>query len=153
MDLEILNAMRQVMQEELAPVHHRLGRLEQGLTRIEQRQDKLEQGFARLEQRQDKLEQSFARLEQRQDALEEGQRSIWEKLEEQAEFERGTRILIENVDHNLRLLAEARGADAARIEKIDRIEAALYEVKSDVGVIKKVVTWHSKEISELKKAQ
>lgn len=77
---------------------------------------------------------------------------IKQKQDDQAEYERGTRVLVEDVNRSIRLLAEGHSANAAKLQRLDRIEQTMGEVKSDTEVIKNVVSWHSDAIDHLKKA-
>lgn len=65
---------------------------------------------------------------------------------------RHARVLIEAHDEKLQLLYEAQAETAAKFGQLDRMEKTLNDVKSEAGVIRDIVRFHSSDIATLKKA-
>lgn len=112
--------------------------------------DPIKADIAGLKQSQGELRQTVDALAQLQDGLRRNVDGLKHKQEEQVEFERGTRILLEGMDRNIRLLAEGHQINAEKLRRLDRIEMTLNDVKSEVEVIKHVVSWHSEAILDTK---
>lgn len=136
MDAAELNAIRQLLREELEPVKAQIGSLENKV-------DKLEVRVGRLESRMDKLESRMDRLENRMDGMEAEIGSLSSQILK-------ANIRIENdIIPNLRLLAEGHGMLAETIAHkaaVDRLEERVHTLEFTV---KKV----NEELQQLKKAQ
>lgn len=124
MDKEMLEAISQMMDTKLASVRNEMSQMMDA-----------------------KLEPIRAELAE----VKQGQKALERQQAEQTEFERGTRVLVENVNKNIRLLAEGHSANAAKLQQLDRMESTLNDIKSDTEVLKGIVTWHSEAIDRLKK--
>ena len=74
-DMKLLEAMRQIVKEEIKPINERLDRLEQG-------QEKLAADVHSLQEGQAKLEKSVAKLEQGQEKLAADVRSLQQGQED-----------------------------------------------------------------------
>lgn len=139
MTKEEMQILRDMMREEigaaLQPVNDRLERLEAGQKNLEAGQKNLEAGQKNLEDRQKKLEDGQKKLEDRQ-----------KKLEDEA---RHTRILLEQQEHNISLIAEQYGDVAKKLERVREID----DLRDRVQTLETVVRNHSATLRKLDKAQ
>ena len=130
-DREMLEAIGQLMDTKLEPVYQRMDSM--------QNEMKTMQGEMKTMQGEMKTMQGEIA-------------GIKQKQEEQIQYARETRILLEDTNRKIQTLAEGHGDTVSRLRKLDCMEKTLSDVKSDVEVIKTVVSWHSEDIQQLKKA-
>lgn len=62
---------------------------------------------------------------------------------------RQTRVLVEQQEHNIRLIAEQYTSIATKLERVNEID----ELRDDVRTLKRVVRNHTERLDELSKAQ
>ncbi|MCI8442193.1 MAG: hypothetical protein HFG27_06665 [Provencibacterium sp.] len=123
-DREMLEAIGQLMDTKLEPVY--------------QRMDSMQNEMKTMQGEMKTMQGEIAGIKQKQ--------------EEQIQYARETRILLEDTNRKIQTLAEGHGDTVSRLRKLDCMEKTLSDVKSDVEVIKTVVSWHSEDIQQLKKA-
>lgn len=92
----------------------------------------------------------LAPIVERLDNLEIGQQKLTKRMGSLEEESRQTRVLIESdVRRDIQIIAEQHGDIIERLDKINQID----DLKDRVRNLERVVTAHSADLRELKKAQ
>lgn len=143
-DMQLIAAISQMMDQKL---EEKVGQvIEEVLDR--KLDEKLDKKF------DEKLEPVYQRLDgmdRRLDGMEQRLDRVEKRLDNLEEYSRQTRVLLEDTNQKVRLLAEGQQLLFEKVQRLDKIEETLCNVKSDTEVLKDVVSWHSKDISRLKK--
>ena len=130
-NLELLQAMRQMMEEVVSPIYERLDKMDERLDKIDERFDKMDERFDKMDERLDGIE------------------SRLEKVETLATK---TQITLENdIKPKINLLFEGQITLQNRFSQLDRMEEMLRELRYDVQDLQHIVSWHSNDIRWLKR--
>ena len=136
MTKEEMQLLRDMMKEEigaaLEPVVERLGRVEAGQKQLEAGQKQLEAGQKQLEVGQKQLEA--------------GQESLKEEV-------RHTRMLVEQQDHKISLIAEQYTGIAEKLDKANDRAAQIDDMRDRLRTLETVVMNHTATLKELRKAE
>ncbi|MEG2097788.1 MAG: hypothetical protein RRY65_06450 [Pseudoflavonifractor sp.] len=76
MDQELLQAIGQMMDEKLSPIHHRLDGIDSRLDGIDSRLDSMDSRFDGIDSRLDGIDSRLDGIDSRLEALEEGQAEV-----------------------------------------------------------------------------
>ena len=137
-DQELLQALRTVIKEEVAPLNTRMGSLEIRMDSLDARMDSLDARIDGLDARMDSLGTRMDGLDARVEKLE---RAV---LKVQATQE--IKVL-----PTLSLLAEGHENIVEHIQ--EKIDARADKLQDSIDALNIVVKYHSQDIQELKKAQ
>ncbi len=123
-NMELLQAMRQMMEEIVSPIYERLDRMDERLDKMDERFDKMDERFDKMDERLEKVEALATK----------------------------TQLTIENdISPKIKLLFEGQMSLQNRFAQLDEMERILREVQSDVLVLKNIAFWHSRDIRMLKR--
>ena len=130
-NLELLQAMRQMMEEVVSPIYERLDKMDERLDKMDERFDKMDERFDKMDERLDGIE------------------SRLEKVETLATK---TQVTLENdIKPKINLLFEGQITLQNRFSQLDRMEEMLRELRYDVQDLQHIVSWHSNDIRWLKR--
>ena len=128
---ELLLAMRQMLEETVAPINKRLDNMDKRLDNMDKRLDNMDKRLDNMDKRLDDLDR---------------------KVDEAKTLATKTQLTIENeIAPKIKILFEGQLVLQSRFAQIDRMERILEEVRSDVQTLKAVVSWHSTDIRALKR--
>lgn len=123
-NMELLQAMRQMMEEVVSPIYERLDRMDERLDKMDERLDRMDERFDKMDERLEKVEALATK----------------------------TQLTIENdISPKIKLLFEGQMSLQNRFAQLDEMERILREVQSDVLVLKNIAFWHSRDIRMLKR--
>ena len=123
-NMELLQAMRQMMEEVVSPIYERLDKMDERL---------------------DKMDERFDKMDERLDGI----KSRLEKVEILATK---TQVTLENdIKPKINLLFEGQITLQNRFSQMDRMEEMLRELRYDVQDLQHIVSWHSNDIRWLKR--
>ncbi len=123
-NMELLQAMRQMMEEVVSPIYERLDRMDERLDRMDERLDRMDERLDKMDERLEKVEVLATK----------------------------TQLAIENdISPKIKLLFEGQMPLQNRFAQLDEMERILREVQSDVLVLKNIAFWHSRDIRMLKR--
>ena len=127
-NMELLQAMRQMMEEVVSPIYERLDKMDECLDKMV-----------------DKMDERFDKMDERLDGIE----SRLEKVETLATK---TQVTLENdIKPKINLLFEGQITLQNRFSQLDRMEEMLRELRYDVQDLQHIVSWHSNDIRWLKR--
>ena len=130
-NMELLQAMRQMMEEVVSPIYERLDKMDERLDKMDERLDKMDERFDKMDERLDGIE------------------SRLEKVETLATK---TQITLENdIKPKINLLFEGQITLQNRFSQLDRMEEMLRGLRYDVQDLQHIVSWHSNDIRWLKR--
>ena len=130
-NMELLQAMRQMMEEVVSPIYERLDKMDERLDKMDERFDKMDERFDKMDERLDGIE------------------SRLEKVETLATK---TQVTLENdIKPKINLLFEGQITLQNRFSQLDRMEEMLRELRYDVQDLQHIVSWHSSDIRWLKR--
>ena len=130
-NMELLQAMRQMMEEVVSPIYERLDKMDERLDKMDERFDKMDERFDKMDERLDGIE------------------SRLEKVETLATK---TQVTLENeIKPKINLLFEGQITLQNRFSQLDRMEEMLRELRYDVQDLQHIVSWHSNDIRWLKR--
>ena len=130
-NMELLQAMRQMMEEVVSPIYERLDKMDERLDKMDERLDKMDERFDKMDERLDGIE------------------SRLEKVETLATK---TQVTLENeIKPKINLLFEGQITLQNRFSQLDRMEEMLRELRYDVQDLQHIVSWHSNDIRWLKR--
>ena len=85
--------------------------------------------------------------------LKDGQKQLEADVSQLKTDARHTRILIENQEHNIRLIAEQYGDIAEKLDKANDRAAQLDDMRERLRTLETVVMNHTAALKELRKAE
>ena len=130
-NMELLQAMRQMMEEVVSPIYERLDKMDERLDKMDERFDKMDERFDKMDERLDGIE------------------SRLEKVETLATK---TQVTLENdIKPKINLLFEGQITLQNRFSQLDRMEEMLRGLRYDVQDLQHIVSWHSNDIRWLKR--
>lgn len=124
MDKELLEAIR----EELSPIKQDVAQIHQDISRMDLKMTRMDQDISRIDQNMARMDQDISRMDQ--------------------DITRIKIILEHDIPKQLSLLAEGQSIILERLPKPGKAE----EIEDRVDVLETVVTMHSADIADLKKA-
>ncbi len=123
-NMELLQAMRQMMEEVVSPIYERLDKMDERLDKMDERFDKMDERLDGIESRLEKVETLATK----------------------------TQITLENdIKPKINLLFEGQITLQNRFSQLDRMEEMLRELRYDVQDLQHIVSWHSNDIRWLKR--
>lgn len=123
-NMELLQAMRQMMEEVVSPIYERLDKMDERLDKMDERFDKMDERLDGIESRLEKVETLATK----------------------------TQVTLENeIKPKINLLFEGQITLQNRFSQLDRMEEMLRELRYDVQDLQHIVSWHSNDIRWLKR--
>ena len=123
-NMELLQAMRQMMEEVVSPIYERM----------------------------DKMQEELSSVKEEVASVKEEVASVKEEVASVKSLATKTQIAMENdVVHKIKLLVEGHTILHSRIAQLNEMERILREVQSDVLLLKNIVASHSGDIRMLKR--
>ncbi len=123
-NLELLQAMRQMMEEVVSPIYERM----------------------------DRMEAEFTSLREEVSSVKEEVASVKEEVSSVKVLATKTQITLENdIRPKINLLFEGHITLQNRFSQLDRMEEMLRELRYDVQDLQHIVSWHSNDIRWLKR--
>ena len=123
-NLELLQAMRQMMEEVVSPIYERM----------------------------DRMEAEFTSLKEEVASVKEEVSSVKEEVSSVKALATKTQITLENdIKPKINLLFEGQITLQNRFSQLDRMEEMLRELRYDVQDLQHIVSWHSNDIRWLKR--
>lgn len=123
-NMELLQAMRQMMEKVVSPIYERLDKMDERLDKMDERFDKMNERLDGIESRLEKVETLATK----------------------------TQITLENdIKPKINLLFEGHITLQNRFSQLDRMEEMLRELRYDVQDLQHIVSWHSNDIRWLKR--
>lgn len=123
-NLELLQAMRQMMEEVVSPIYERM----------------------------DRMEAEFTSLREEVSSVKEEVASVKEEVASVKALATKTQITLENdIKPKINLLFEGQITLQNRFSQLDRMEEMLRELRYDVQDLQHIVSWHSNDIRWLKR--
>ena len=123
-NMELLQAMRQMMEEVVSPIYERM----------------------------DRMEAEFTSLKEEVASVKEEVSSVKEEVSSVKALATKTQITLENdIKPKINLLFEGQITLQNRFSQLDRMEEMLRELRYDVQDLQHIVSWHSNDIRWLKR--
>ena len=123
-NMELLQAMRQMMEEVVSPIYERM----------------------------DRMEAEFTSLREEVSSVKEEVASVKEEVSSVKALTTKTQITLENdIKPKINLLFEGHITLQNRFSQLDRMEEMLRELRYDVQDLQHIVSWHSNDIRWLKR--
>lgn len=123
-NMELLQAMRQMMEEVVSPIYERM----------------------------DRMEAEFTSLKEEVASVKEEVASVKEEVVSVKALATKTQITLENdIKPKINLLFEGQITLQNRFSQLDRMEEMLRELRYDVQDLQHIVSWHSNDIRWLKR--
>ena len=123
-NMELLQAMRQMMEEVVSPIYERM----------------------------DRMETEFTSLKEEVASVKEEVASVKEEVASVKALATKTQITLENdIKPKINLLFEGHITLQNRFSQLDRMEEMLRELRYDVQDLQHIVSWHSNDIRWLKR--
>ena len=123
-NMELLQAMRQMMEEVVSPIYERM----------------------------DRMEAEFTSLREEVSSVKEEVASVKEEVSSVKVLATKTQITLENdIRPKINLLFEGHITLQNRFSQLDRMEEMLRELRYDVQDLQHIVSWHSNDIRWLKR--
>ena len=130
-NMELLQAMRQMMEEVVSPIYERMDKMQEELSSVKEEVASVKEEVASVKEEVASIEEEVASV-----------KSLATK----------TQIAMENdVVPKIKLLFEGHTILHSRFAQLDEMERILREVRSDVLLLQNVVTWYSNDIRMLKR--
>lgn len=130
-NLELLQAMRQMMEEVVSPIYERMDRMEAEFT---------------------SLREEVSSVKEEVSSVKEEVASVKEEVASVKVLATKTQITLENdIKPKINLLFEGQITLQNRFSQLDRMEEILRELRYDVQDLQHIVSWHSNDIRWLKR--
>ena len=130
-NLELLQAMRQMMEEVVSPIYERMDRMEAEFT---------------------SLREEVSSVKEEVSSVKEEVASVKEEVASVKVLATKTQITLENdIKPKINLLFEGQITLQNRFSQLDRMEEMLRELRYDVQDLQHIVSWHSSDIRWLKR--
>ncbi len=144
-NMELLQAMRQMMEEVVSPIYERMDKMQEELSSVKEEVASVKEEVASVKEEVASVKEEVASVKEEVASIEEEVASV-------KSLATKTQIAMENdVVPKIKLLFEGHTILRSRLAQLDEMERILREVLSDVLLLKNIVGWHSGEIRMLKR--
>ena len=158
-NMELLQAMRQMMEEVVSPIYERMDKMQEELSSVKEEVASVKEEVASVKEEVASVKEEVASVKEEVASVKEEVASVKEEvasIEEEVASVKSlatkTQIAMENdVVPKIKLLFEGHTILRSRLAQLDEMERILREVLSDVLLLKNIVGWHSGEIRMLKR--
>ena len=137
-NMELLQAMRQMMEEVVSPIYERM--------------DRMEAEFTSLREEVSSVKEEVSSVKEEVSSVKEEVASVKEEVSSVKALTTKTQITLENdIKPKINLLFEGQITLQNRFSQLDRMEEMLRELRYDVQDLQHIVSWHSNDIRWLKR--
>lgn len=137
-NMELLQAMRQMMEEVVSPIYERMDKMQEELSSVKEEVASVKEEVASVKEEVASVKEEVA--------------SIEEEVASVKSLATKTQIAMENdVVPKIKLLFEGHTILHSRLAQLNEMERILREVQSDVLLLKNIVASHSGDIRMLKR--
>ena len=165
-NMELLQAMRQMMEEVVSPIYERMDKMQEELSSVKEEVASVKEEVASVKEEVASVKEEVASVKEEVASVKEEVASVKEEVasvkEEVASIEEEvasvkslatkTQIAMENdVVPKIKLLFEGHTILHSRLAQLNEMERILREVQSDVLLLKNIVASHSGDIRMLKR--
>ncbi len=137
-NMELLQAMRQMMEEVVSPIYERMDKMQEELSSVKEEVASVKEEVASVKEEVASVKEEVA--------------SVKEEVASVKSLATKTQIAMENdVVPKIKLLFEGHTILHSRLAQLNEMERILREVQSDVLLLKNIVASHSGDIRMLKR--
>ena len=137
-NMELLQAMRQMMEEVVSPIYERMDKMQEELSSVKEEVASVKEEVASVKEEVASVKEEVA--------------SVKEEVASVKSLATKTQIAMENdVVPKIKLLFEGHTILHSRSAQLNKMERILREVQSDVLLLKNIVASHSGDIRMLKR--
>ena len=144
-NMELLQAMRQMMEEVVSPIYERMDKMQEELSSVKEEVASVKEEVASVKEEVASVKEEVA-------SVKEEVASVKEEVASVKSLATKTQIAMENdVVPKIKLLFEGHTILHSRLAQLNEMERILREVQSDVLLLKNIVASHSGDIRMLKR--
>ncbi len=144
-NMELLQAMRQMMEEVVSPIYERMDKMQEELSSVKEEVASVKEEVASVKEEVASVKEEVASVKEEVASIEEEVASV-------KSLATKTQIAMENdVVPKIKLLFEGHTILHSRLAQLNEMERILREVQSDVLLLKNIVASHSGDIRMLKR--
>ena len=144
-NMELLQAMRQMMEEVVSPIYERMDKMQEELSSVKEEVASVKEEVASVKEEVASVKEEVA-------SVKEEVASVKEEVASVKSLATKTQIAMENdVVPKIKLLFEGHTILHSRSAQLNEMERILREVQSDVLLLKNIVASHSGDIRMLKR--
>ena len=144
-NMELLQAMRQMMEEVVSPIYERMDKMQEELSSVKEEVASVKEEVASVKEEVASVKEEVASVKEEVASIEEEVASV-------KYLATKTQIAMENdVVPKIKLLFEGHTILHSRLAQLNEMERILREVQSDVLLLKNIVASHSGDIRMLKR--
>ena len=144
-NMELLQAMRQMMEEVVSPIYERMDKMQEELSSVKEEVASVKEEVASVKEEVASVKEEVASVKEEVASIEEEVASV-------KSLATKTQIAMENdVVPKIKLLFEGHTILHSRLAQLNEMERMLREVQSDVLLLKNIVASHSGDIRMLKR--
>ena len=158
-NMELLQSMRQMMEEVVSPIYERMDKMQEELSSVKEEVASVKEEVASVKEEVASVKEEVASVKEEVASVKEEVASVKEEvasIEEEVASVKSlatkTQIAMENdVVPKIKLLFEGHTILHSRLAQLNEMERILREVQSDVLLLKNIVASHSGDIRMLKR--
>ena len=151
-NMELLQAMRQMMEEVVSPIYERMDKMQEELSSVKEEVASVKEEVASVKEEVASVKEEVASVKEEVASVKEEVASIEEEVASVKSLATKTHIAMENdVVPKIKLLFEGHTILHSRLAQLNEMERILREVQSDVLLLKNIVASHSGDIRMLKR--
>ena len=151
-NMELLQAMRQMMEEVVSPIYERMDKMQEELSSVKEEVASVKEEVASVKEEVASVKEEVASVKEEVASVKEEVASIEEEVASVKSLATKTQIAMENdVVPKIKLLFEGHTILHSRLAQLNEMERILREVQSDVLLLKNIVASHSGDIRMLKR--
>ena len=144
-NMELLQSMRQMMEEVVSPIYERMDKMQEELSSVKEEVASVKEEVASVKEEVASVKEEVASVKEEVASIEEEVASV-------KSLATKTQIAMENdVVPKIKLLFEGHTILHSRLAQLNEMERILREVQSDVLLLKNIVASHSGDIRMLKR--
>ena len=151
-NMELLQAMRQMMEEVVSPIYERMDKMQEELSSVKEEVASVKEEVASVKEEVASVKEEVVSVKEEVASVKEEVASIEEEVASVKSLATKTQIAMENdVVPKIKLLFEGHTILHSRLAQLNEMERILREVQSDVLLLKNIVASHSGDIRMLKR--
>ena len=151
-NMELLQAMRQMMEEVVSPIYERMDKMQEELSSVKEEVASVKEEVASVKEEVASVKEEVASVKEEVASVKEEVASVKEEVASVKSLATKTQIAMENdVVPKIKLLFEGHTILHSRLAQLNEMERILREVQSDVLLLKNIVASHSGDIRMLKR--
>ena len=139
-NMELLQAMRQMMEEVVSPIYERMDRMEAEFTSLKEEVSSVKEEVASVKEEVASVKEEVSSVKEEVASVKEEVASVKEEVASVKALATKTQITLENdIKPKINLLFEGQITLQNRFSQLDRMEEMLEEVRSDVWALKYIM--------------